>query len=319
MVRIGIIDSGLDNKSRHRCDVIGGVCFYIENNLMYMTDIYDDECGHGTQCAEIIKKYCENAKLYIVKIVDKSGFCDSILLLQALEHLCDVELDIINISLSVANDNYREQFNEVVERLYRQGKKINISVQNGKKISFPADVSNCYGVIGSEVRTQRYSYYPGEYIQIQANLYPEYVPTIDERMQWFGGNSKATAMMSGIMGQWIQDSDGIADVIENNLLNGIDGLIERQQYQEINDVDKKIVFDKISEVISMHYKCETVSYDSCFWIDKKCCISDMAKFIFELEKILQIDMNNRILTYDDMSTCDMLITYLCRILREIGR
>lgn len=319
MVKIGIIDSGLDHKSKLRRDVIGGVSFCIENDTMYMTDVYDDECGHGTQCAEIIKKYCENAELYIVKIVDESGFCDSVLLLQALEHLCDVELDIINISLSIANDNYREQFEEVIEKLYRQGKKINISVRNGENNSFPADVSNCYGVIGSEDETQRYKYYPKECIQIHANLYPEYVPTIDESKQWFGGNSKATAMMSGIMGRWIQDSDSIADVIENNIINGIDGLVETQKYQEIKDIDKKIIFDKISKALSMYYKCGTVSYDSRLWTDKECCISDMSNFLLELEKILQIDMNNKIITYDDMSTCDRLITYLCRALREAGR
>ena len=54
-------------------------------------------------------------------------------------------------------------------------------------------------------------------------------------------------------------------------------------------------------------------------IDKECCISDMSKFIFDLEKILQIDMNNKIITYDDMSTCDRLITYSRRVLREAGR
>lgn len=319
MVKIGIIDSGLASKSKLRRDVIGGVCFCIENDIMYMTDTYDDECGHGTQCAEIIKKYCKNAELYIVKIVDKSGFCDSVLLLQALEYLCDVELDIINISLSVTNDNYREQFEAVIGKLYKQGKKINISVQNRKIVSFPADVSNCYGVIGSEVETQRYNYYPNECIQIHANLYPEFVPTIDENKQWFGGNSKATAMMSGIMGRWIQDSDGVADVIESNLINGIDGLIETQKYQEINAADKKIIFDKISKILSRYYRRGTVAHDSRLFIDKECCISDMSKFIFDLEKILQIDMNNKIITYDDISTCDRLITYLCRVLREAGR
>ena len=202
---------------------------------------------------------------------------------------------------------------------YINREKINISVQNGKIVSFPADVSNCYGVIGSEVETQRYNYYPNECIQIHANLYPEFVPTIDENKQWFGGNSKATAMMSGIMGRWIQDSDGIADVIENNLINGIDGLIETQKYQEINAADKKIIFDKISKILSRYYRRGTVAHDSRLLIDKECCISDMSKFIFDLEKILQIDMNNKIITYDDMSTCDKLITYLCRVLREAGR
>ena len=69
------------------------------------------------------------------------------------------------------------------------------------------------------------------------------------------------------------------DVIESNLINGIDGLIETQKYQEINVADKKIIFDKISKILSRYYRRGTVAHASQLLIDKECCISDMSKFM----------------------------------------
>ena len=69
--RIAIIDSGLDYNVEFVEDVVQGVSFYIENQSLYIDDTFNDECGHGTQCASVIKKYCPNALLYIVKYFEE--------------------------------------------------------------------------------------------------------------------------------------------------------------------------------------------------------------------------------------------------------
>ena len=253
MVKIGIVDSGLDKDSRLMKDVIGGVGFLIENDTLYITDEYDDECGHGTQCAQVIKNYCEMAELYIVKIVNKSGVCDSILLLQALEHLCEIDVDIINVSLSVANDNYREEFEKIIYKLHNQGKIINISVRNGCQISFPADISNCYGIVGKTMNDIQYEFNADQDIQISSSLYPLFVPTISGMSQWFGGNSKATAMMSGIMGRWKCYKDADYDIVEKNLKKNIDSAIITNVEKQYTSLQKEKVFEKISAVIEKYY------------------------------------------------------------------
>ncbi len=245
-----------------------------------------------------------------------SEYCDAVLLLQALEHLCEIDLDIINISLSVTNYNYREQFNKVIERLHMQGKIINISVRNGQQISFPADVPNCYGIIGNDIIDKKYEYYPNESIQIHSNMYPEFVPTINGKRQWFGGNSKATAMMSGIMGRWIQNEDNKVARIETNLRNSVDSVKKHSKQKEIDKSDREMVFGKISKTLEKYYRNDTLSYDSCFWNGKECYITDLYELLLELQDILQIELVSKIITYEDMSSCDRFIKYLCPLLRE---
>lgn len=227
---IAIIDSGIAKDVPFAKKIIGGIAFYIKANNLYCSDNIVDECGHGTKCASIIDKYASNAMLYIIKIVDKTSKCSSILLLEALKHLLFVDVSIINISLSVSNSCNTTDISAILKKLRLQEKIILASVKNRENMSFPANNNNVIGVKGKLMVNNTYNYDYTRIIEVVANATPIFTLSLRKRYEWFGGNSKATALMSAEIANYFNkeiDLDGnrvsrylqqySCDLFENNL------------------------------------------------------------------------------------------------------
>lgn len=217
---IAVIDTGISADVSYRESIIGGVSFFIENHTIYMDTEYDDRIGHGTCVCSMIRRRCPNATFYIVKIYENMLITSSFLLLQALEHLLEIPVNFINLSLSVNSNLNTEQIRDVLYRLYKQGKIVIVSVKNRMEESFPANCEFCYGVKGvSDLNENAYFYQKQDNIQLKTNGSPEYVESINGRKEWFYGNSKAAAGASGLLAEIYSKYSKIAPMNSMDLMN----------------------------------------------------------------------------------------------------
>lgn len=196
-----IIDSGIDMENNlFENYIIDGISFRYNPKTGIVTDndVYTDENGHGTSCASLIKRIAPDIGFYIVKILNKDAETHSKALLQALKHLLEKDIRLINLSLATVEEIFAEEIKEVCNLLKQRGKIIVCSLDNRNNKSFPAILDSVIGVKGGIFKSQEQFWYNrASEIQCIADIVPVYAPTINGAYWLFGGNSKATALFTG--------------------------------------------------------------------------------------------------------------------------
>lgn len=200
---IAVIDSGLDqgNGFFKKSDIGGCSIHFDENleNLIYGDD-YGDLNGHGTACSFVISSFCPEASIYSVRVLDKMKISHSLLILEALNHLLEVDCNIISLSLSTENDIYSSQFEAVCTLLQQQGKLIIASSLCSNVTCYPAFSKGVIGVHGTEMKiTHSFWYNELKNPQCVADMTPILAPGLKSSLFLFGSTSKAAAMMTGLI------------------------------------------------------------------------------------------------------------------------
>lgn len=198
---IAVIDSGIDIQSDYfKSRIIDGISIkydFSNKKILYQKEFFDEN-GHGTQCAHIISKEASKAKFFIIKILDKNAQSSSACLIEALKLLLDMDIRIISLSLSTINNYYRNELEGICSELIRNGKILVSSLDNRCKKSFPAVFGSVIGVRGSILNKANSYWYNKIYdIQCVEDIIPVMVRTINNSYVLFGGNSKASALISG--------------------------------------------------------------------------------------------------------------------------
>src|SRR5882762_7699133 len=99
LVRIGIIDSGVNPVHPHVAPIAGGVSFTPET----AGGDYLDFLGHGTAVAGAIREKAAHAELYAVKVFERQLVTTGHILLTALDWCLDRKMDFVNLSLGTLN------------------------------------------------------------------------------------------------------------------------------------------------------------------------------------------------------------------------
>lgn len=328
---IAIIDSGL-KVSGHYVQSIEGFTLLIDNLEVHLVDKkYDDELMHGTLCYHTIKEINPNVKFIICKIVNDSGKSNSLLLAVALEQLLLFDINIINISLATDGKNHLERLKRACDEHIKRGTIIVSSYANISSnmclSSYPALFNNVLGVKGVYLCDDHCSYKViTDNLSVQASGDPqlfELEEDIDYR--FFSGNSKATAMVSGILSTYITDYNTMEF---NNLLkeferrqsknakmyNEMDFIKYIQSLQGIIKVDREILncvlettvrINKFADVSKIEQGCLfsdiNINADSCIKIYMSACKSLNKHYSFHN------------LTYNDVSTAYRLASYISQI------
>lgn len=160
-------------------------------------DHNNDECGHGTLCSSVIFKECSNIDLVSVKIFEDGSQTNILYLEEALKFLLEVNVDIINLSISIENNQDTRGVKFLCNQLSSQGKIIVSSVENGKSHSKPADFNSVIGVRGVTLNSKKYWFNSKNKRCIADNLpYLHYKG--NGQYEMFGlSNSYSAAMMAG--------------------------------------------------------------------------------------------------------------------------
>jgi len=248
--KVAILDSGLFQGCYNNMDVKNAD-----------SKNYDDN-GHGTMCYEIIRKIAPNTDFYIKKILNLNLEGSSKILLNTLTDLLDTDINIINLSLSTEGNEYKEKLNNVCEQLYYQSKIIIASKNNGKKnYSYPCMFQNVIGVSGEIFeKNVNYKYDLKSKIQAEANKVPFLVKGLDQKYHFFGGNSKATACMTGIVAsywKYIKDMKNyerevfLASKVEESFQKSNNNESNMDKYSEI----MKFIATEVEPIITSPFRC----------------------------------------------------------------
>lgn len=203
-IKIAIVDTGIDVKDESIKDYIKfnksiqleGIKEYIE---------LDDLHGHGTFCAKTMLSICnniDNIEIYPVKIFNEKGTSSSTSLLKSLNNVLSSDIDLINISAATLNDKYKNELEDICNKLNKDGKIIVSSLHKKAKgvDSIPTVFKSVIGVMGSDdiYSDNDYIYKKYKKIQMTANTKECFIKFKNE-VTHFGKSSRASAVVTGII------------------------------------------------------------------------------------------------------------------------
>lgn len=188
--RVAVMDSGVNKFYRNK----------ITKCLNYTEEDYVDENGHGTKCISIIDKIAPDTDFTVLKLLNKNLQCSSYTLCKALNDILGMDIDIVNLSLSTAEINSFKDLNSICKKFYQEGKLIIASKANNGEISYPAESKYVLGICGSLFHNNETFWYNSNgSVQIVASKTPTILKMDKSIYSFYGGNSKATACMTGII------------------------------------------------------------------------------------------------------------------------
>jgi len=206
-IRIALLDTGISNELIDQRVKLNKQIYYdyVDENIV-IKDSRNDFNGHGTACLKTMWDINPHIDIYSINMLGISGTTNSKTFLAALEYAEQLEVDIIAICSSFIAANMSEEVRSVCKRIHDSGKIIIASVENGKQESSIADYDTVIGVIGAEFNKNCYSF--SDHWKIQMCCDASCVVTNGSRntKQIFFGNSRATAIASGIISKMIFDN-----------------------------------------------------------------------------------------------------------------
>jgi subtilisin len=137
-VRVCVIDSGVDAHPR-----IGAVQSAVaverdeDGAPRVAPDHQGDLCGHGNACAGVIRALAPACELHSVRVLGAGFTGNGALLLEGLRHALHQRYDVINLSLSTTNDEWRAGLHELTDQGFFQRSLIVASAHNMPVESFP--------------------------------------------------------------------------------------------------------------------------------------------------------------------------------------
>lgn len=324
IMNIAIIDSGINvNNKQIAHSILDGISICSGSELS--TSDYMDSNGHGTYCAEIITRICPHCKLIIVKILNSNNQGSSECLLRALKYLEDKDVDIINMSLSTYHNDFREKLQKVCERLHARGVVLVSSLANHAQSSYPAVFSSVLGVKGETFLGEReYIYCPDQSVQCIASSVPVLVNDLDGKYGFFGGNSKATAIITGILAELLRRDEKRTDI--NSLIAANSENLKNINLDITLDINKKITLSEelykeadFRRLVNIARKCLNIPECNVKLLFENSLLNpifnaskrDLGSMISAIESEWGISFNKEMITLQNIETIDKL--YACLI------
>jgi subtilisin family serine protease len=208
-VRVAVIDSGID--AAHPA-VRGGVSGYVEfvDELTIRTEPHDDEVGHGTACAGIIKSLAPACELFSVKVLGGNMAGRGAVFAAGLRWAIDHEMHVCNLSLGSSRREFYAVLHELTD-LAAFRNVVLVSAANNMPIpSFPSVYASVISVAAHDDPDPYRIYYnphpPVEFGALGINV----------RVAWRNGqavtatgNSYAAPHLTGIVAKILGEHPGL--------------------------------------------------------------------------------------------------------------
>lgn len=269
-IKIAIMDTGIDIY-----DTKLDKFFKIDYNFQILdiksiSDINDLQ-GHGTLCAKTIIEICPNVEIFPIKIFNNEGGTSSLNLVNALKKLIGSDIDLVNISASTLNSIYKEELENICDKLHQEGKIIICShhnKSNGQE-SYPTCFKSVIGVKGNKriCKDEDYIYKINEDIQMYTNSKERFFKT-SNRVTHFGKNSRAAAIATGIIAN-IYTRLGKVEFkeVEDILIRESKIRTTYKEYRFLykrdykSDINKQMIAKKVIKIINKYFSDNYVSLD----------------------------------------------------------
>ena len=251
--KIALVDSGVDLELYEE-SVVEYVDFYEGKELPFVCDTN----GHGTLCCSALLTMNPEAELFIIKVLNRQNKCSSERLLLALKYLLETDVNIINLSLSTDSLEYTDKYRSVISKLLKQGKIILAAVPNNRKFSVLANLNETIGINGKMfLDPSEFWFQKEQKVQCIADSTPYLMKGIKGDYELFGGNSKATALFSGIVSRhwaeinslsWYDREQAIEKLAKRNIWTKRD--LDMEYVLSINEAMRDdTIYKKITQIV----------------------------------------------------------------------
>jgi len=206
-IRIAIIDSGIDtNNSYFGKYIYDGKWICHDGKECSIKKNFHDDNGHGTLCASVILKECQDVQFYVIKIMNRYGVTNLATLEYALEYLKNKKINIISLSLSIVEGNYSKKIKSLCNYYYEKGVIIVCSFSNQKRKSYPAAFKSVIGVRGFILENEKSIWERKRGREIIVDYNPYLYMGLEGQYVLYGkSNSYACAKMTGIIAKKMKE------------------------------------------------------------------------------------------------------------------
>ena len=205
-VRVAVVDSGVeyDHPALGDCVRAGVVVEYDEAAENYYRIEPEekpfDSAGHGTACAGIIHALAPQAEIYSVRVLGRDMHGRAIQFAAGLDWATEHGMQVINLSLSTAKEEYFGMFHDLADQAYFKNVNLVSAVNNIPAPSYPSLYSSVISVAA------HFGHDPFEYYYNPAPPVEFGAPGIDVQVAWNNkqyvistGNSFAAPHIAGIV------------------------------------------------------------------------------------------------------------------------
>lgn len=200
-VRVAIIDSGVD-ASHPAVGAVNGYVSIREHKGKIEHDLspHEDEYGHGTACAGIIRNLAPDSEIYSVKVLDANLTGRGAIFAAGLRWALDNGMHVCNLSLSTGRSEFYGIFHELSDIAYFRRIPLVCAANNVPGASYPSLYGVAFSVAAHEGQDPEH---------FDANPHPPVefgAPGLDVRVPWLGGgyltatgNSFAAPHITGLV------------------------------------------------------------------------------------------------------------------------
>jgi subtilisin family serine protease len=200
-VRVAVIDSGVFPDHPHVLGVDGGVAITADGEH----DDYVDRIGHGTAVAAAIREKAPEARLFAVRIFDRTLAGNVNTLLRGVDWAVEHGCQVINLSLGTTRIEHAPRLSAAVERARAAGAVLVAAREDGGQRFLPGSLPGVIGVMvdwdcpRDLVRAERLA--SGQ-VLCRASGYPREIPGVPPARN-LSGVSFAVANTTGVIARML--------------------------------------------------------------------------------------------------------------------
>lgn len=213
-VRVAVIDSGIEADHPAVGEVTRAIVVThdpdAESGVRFDEGPHDDLYGHGTACAGVIRQMAPQVELISLRVLGTNLKGSAFTFAHALEWCLDHDVHVANLSLSTANEDYYETFQDLVDRATFARMMVVSAMNNERRTTIPSEFSGVFSVAcGPGTDRERFWCNPDAPAEWGA-------AGIDVEVPWSGGatvtasgNSFATPVIAGHLARLVGAHPGI--------------------------------------------------------------------------------------------------------------
>jgi len=212
IVRVAIIDSGVNVGHPHVRAIAGGVAFDQDGRRH---DDYVDRLGHGTAVTAAIKEKAPDAELYAVKVFDRALGTRIGSLISAIDWASDAGMHVANLSLGTSKIEHEAALRAAVDRAAGRGLLI-VSARDEEGVRWlPGSLPGVLPVqLDPTCPRGEYRIADIEGVTVfRASGFPREIPGVPPERN-LNGISFAVANMTGFVARALQTSTGRQSLTE---------------------------------------------------------------------------------------------------------
>lgn len=213
-VKVAVIDSGIDNDHPALAGHVKGYMSFFEdrNGQMHSSDEpHTDAFGHGTACADIIRRLAPDCQLYSVKVLGPMLTGKGTAFAAGLRWAIEQGMQVINLSLGSTKKEYSGLFYELADAAYFKNILLVTAANNMPVTSFPSLYASVTSVACHEGQDP-YEFYSNPAPPVEFGA-----PGVNVKVAWVGGqertvtgNSFSAPHISGLVAKILAKHPGLA-------------------------------------------------------------------------------------------------------------